>query len=237
MVKLARGRSSGAAASRAYRSGLPSLGRITWSVPSRNPSTDPRTRLANLGIRNGVAAVSETTRRGVSRRAFIKMAGAAAGVAALVRFPQTAEAHDLRPTDPAYRFDKYEDIVNRSVRIRQLYQWPNINNPIIYANISNGLNGFQFSYGIAPEDMQVVVQAYFSANGAMYDDHIWEKYRLGEAFNIKDPVTDKPATRNIWYKSKIPAQEVSTPPKDRSHAYYSDTSIEGLQRRGVLFLI
>lgn len=82
-----------------------------------------------------------------------------------------------------------------------------------------------------------MVQAYFSANGAMYDDSIWEKYKLGEAFNVKDPATDKPATRNSWYKSKVSSQEVSPPPKDRSHAYYSDTSIEGLQRRGVLFLI
>lgn len=81
-----------------------------------------------------------------------------------------------------------------------------------------------------------MVQAYFSANAATYDDHIWEKYRLGDAFNIKDPVIDASAMRNIWYKSKISTQEVSPPPKDRNHPYYADTRIEGLQRRGVLFL-
>jgi len=158
-------------------------------------------------------------------------------MATLARFPGEAEAHDLRPVDPAYQFNKYEAIVNRRVRIRQLYAWPNIQNQIIYGNISNGLNGFQFSYDIPPDQIQVVVQAYFSANGAMYDDHIWEKYKLGEAFNVKDPTTDKPSIRNIWYKSKVSAQEVSSPPKERSHPYYTDTSIEGLQRRGVLFLI
>ncbi len=177
------------------------------------------------------------TRKGLSRRALFQGAWAAAGMATLARFPGEVEAHDLRPGDPAYQFDKYEAIVNRRVRIRQLYAWPNIQNAIIYPNISNGLNGFQFSYGAPPDEIQVVVQAYFSANGAMYDDHIWEKYKLGEAFNIKDPTTEQPATRNMWYKSKLSTQEVSPPPKDRSHAYYTDTSIEGLQRRGVLFLI
>lgn len=175
-------------------------------------------------------------RNGLSRRELFQTAVAAAGVAVLARFPSEAEAHDLKPTDPAYRFDKYESIVNRPVRIRQLYQWPNIANPIIYANIANGLNGFQFSYNVPAEDIQVVVQTYFSANVATYDDHIWEKYNLGDAFNVKDPTTGASAKRNIWVKSKISAQEVSTPPKDRNHAYYADTSIEGLQRRGVLFL-
>ncbi len=174
--------------------------------------------------------------KSLSRREFFRTAVAAAGVAALSSLPGDAEAHDLTPTDPAYRFEKYEAIVNRPVRIRQLYQWPNINNPIIYPNISNGLNGFQFSYNVAPDDIQVVVQSYFSANAATYDDHIWERYRLGDAFNVKDPATGASATRNIWLKSKISAQDVSPPPKDRSHPYYADTSIEGLQRRGVLFL-
>src|SRR5260370_2173230 len=54
--------------------------------------------------------------------------------------------HDLKPGDPAYQFDKYESIANRDVTIRQVYEWPNISNPIIFSNISNGLNGFHFSY-------------------------------------------------------------------------------------------
>ena len=81
-----------------------------------------------------------------------------------------AWGHDLRPDDPTYRFHDYENIVNRTAQIKQVYQWPNIANAIIYANIRNGLNGFQFSYDIPPDDIQVVVQAYASANAATYDD-------------------------------------------------------------------
>ena len=175
-------------------------------------------------------------RWGFSRRTALKTAGAAAaGVATLVRWPGVARAHDLRPTDPAYRFDEYERVVNREVTIRQLYAWPNLNNPIIFGNLSNGLNGFQFSYDIPPQEIQVVVQAYSSANLALYDDSVWATYRLGEIFNVKDPTTGQPAARNQWYASKNPA--VSAPPAQRTDPYYADISIEGLQRRGVLFLI
>jgi hypothetical protein len=175
-----------------------------------------------------------TSRR---RHSALTVAGAAlASTAALGGAPAVARAHDLRPTDPAYRFEEYEAIVNREVAFRQVYEWPNLTNPIVYSNIGNGLNGFQFSYGAAPEQIQVVVQAYAGANAATYDDAIWQKYRLGEAMGVKEPGTDQPAVRNPWYASPLAAAAVTPPPADRAHAYYGDTSIEGLQRRGVLFL-
>src|SRR5919199_1890151 len=127
--------------------------------------------------------------QGLSRRAALRATGAAAVGAAVSQIPRVAHAHDLRPTDPIYPFDEYERIVNRDVTIRQVYEWPNINNPIIYGNISNGLNGFQFSYDLPPEQIQVVVQAFSSANLAMYDDAVWAEYRLGEIYKVQDPST------------------------------------------------
>jgi hypothetical protein len=173
-----------------------------------------------------------TSRR---RHSALTVAGAAlASTAALGGPPAVARAHDLRPTDPAYHFDEYERVVNRDVTLRQLYQWPTLTNALIFANIRNGLNGAQFSYGLPPAQVQVVVQAYASANAATYDDAMWAKYRLGEALGVKDPQTGQPATRNIWWASSTPAPE--QPPADRAHPYYADTSLEGLARRGVLFL-
>jgi hypothetical protein len=172
----------------------------------------------------------------VNRRTALKVAGAAAaGAAMLAQTPKVGWAHDLRPGDPAYQFDEYERIVDRDLTIRMLYEWPNLNNLILYANVSNGLNGFQFSYDVPADRIQVVVQASYTANLAMYDDSMWAKYRLGEIFNVQDPTTSQPATRNMWFASKNPP--VAAAPADRSDPYYSDTSIEGLQRRGVLFLI
>jgi hypothetical protein len=126
-----------------------------------------------------------------SRRTMVAMLGST-----VVDPKSAAWGHDLRPGDPTYRFREYEDIVNRNIQVKQVYQWPNIANAIVFANIRNGLNGFQFSYDIPPDEIQVVVQAYASANAAIYDDFIWEKYRWGEALNVVDPQTNQPATRN-----------------------------------------
>jgi hypothetical protein len=179
--------------------------------------------------------MSDVLRAGIGRRQMLKLAGtAAAGAVAWGQAPRPAGAHDLLPSDPLYRFAEYEAIVNRDVKVRQVFEWPNISNPILFANVSNSLNGFQFSYDVPPGQIQVVVQAYASANAAIYDDFIWQKYRFGELLGVTDPATKQPALRNRWYKSPNPAP--ASVPTDRAIAYYSDTSIEGLQRRGVLFL-
>jgi hypothetical protein len=168
-----------------------------------------------------------------SRRTMVAMLGGTTAVGLT-----SVWGHDLRPGDPTYRFREYEDIVNRSAQVKQVYQWPNIANAIIFANIRNGLNGFQFSYDIPPDEIQVVVQAYAAANAATYDDFIWEKYRWGEGLSVRDPQTNQPATRNIWYGTTV-AHTTLTPgrqPTDRNHPFFDDVSIEGLQRRRVLFL-
>src|SRR6185437_10625923 len=53
-----------------------------------------------------------------------------------------------------------------------------------------------------------------------FTDAIWEKYKLGEAFGIKDPATKQPALRNPFYHSK---------PGD---ILLPDAEIEHLQSRG-----
>jgi len=149
-----------------------------------------------------------------------------------------AKSHDLKTTDPAYNFARYEAIVNNpGLVIRQVYEYPNINNAILFANAVNGLNGFQFSYGVPANQIQVVVQPYSSANAVTYDDYIWAKYKFGEARNIKDPVNGEFATRNIYFPAVVPYTDVpnSVQPADRNHPFYSDSSIEGLQRRLALF--
>jgi len=178
-----------------------------------------------------------TGNQGINRRRLFKLSGAAATVGLLGRTTEKALAHDLRPESADYPFDEYEAIVNRrDARVRMLFEFPNIQNAIIWGNARNAINGFEFSYDIPAESIQVVVQAYASANASTYDDFIWEKYELGEKLDVMDPETDEPALRNIWYASSVDAEDVEEIPEDRDHAYYSDTSIEGLQRRGLLVL-
>ena len=118
-------------------------------------------------------------RSNLARRSALKIAVAAA-LGGTLWHPQQISAQNqvLYLDDPAYRFQEYEGIVSRPVTVKQLYQWPNFNNPIIYSNVANGLNSFQFTYGVPASDIQVVVQAYYTANAALYDDYIWEKILL-----------------------------------------------------------
>ena len=168
----------------------------------------------------------------LSRRTIMTvLSGAVAGHTA-------AWGHDLRPGDPSYRFQEYEAIVNRSTQVKQVYEWPNIANTLIFANIRNSLNGFQFSYDIPAVEIQIVVQAYSSSTPATFDDFIWEKYRWGEALGVRDPQTSQPATRNIFFPTPVSYTTFTAPvqPAERTHPFFDDTSIEGLQRRRVLFL-
>jgi predicted ATPase with chaperone activity len=61
-----------------------------------------------------------------SRRTMVAMLGGS--VVGPVGPTTTAWGHDLRPDDPSYRFHHYENIVNRTAQIKQVYQWPNIAN-------------------------------------------------------------------------------------------------------------
>ena len=65
-----------------------------------------------------------------------------------------------------------------------------------------------------------------------FDDSMWAKYRLGEWLQVSDPKTGKPAVRNLYFPKK---PKGSTDPEERASTF-QDTSIEGLQSRGVKFL-
>ncbi|HTE85691.1 MAG TPA: hypothetical protein VK821_13255 [Dehalococcoidia bacterium] len=172
----------------------------------------------------------------ISRRGSMKVALAAvAGAAVAAQVPVTAGADQLRPDDPLYHFSEYEALVNRSLTVRQLFQWPSIANRELWANVVNALNAWQFAYNVPAGQIQIVVQAYASTTPATYDDFIWGKYRLGEALQLRD-AQGNPATTNPFLHSHIAPDEATPPPADQNNAYYFDSSIEGLQRRGVLFL-
>jgi len=176
---------------------------------------------------------------GVGRRSAFKMAGAmlaaVASAVTAVKAVKPVSADELTTNDPLYHFDQYEAIVNRSLTFRQVFEWPSLENRELWGNAVNALNSFQFAYGAPADQIQIVVQAYSGSTAATFDDFIWNKYSLGQALQMPD-AQGNPATVNPFLHSKIPAAQVTTPPTDQTDPYYFDYSIEGLQRRGVLFL-
>jgi intracellular sulfur oxidation DsrE/DsrF family protein len=77
------------------------------------------------------------------------------------------------------------------------------------------------------------------ANLLNYDDSIWSKYKIGAWLKINDPKTGEPAVRNPFYRSALSEEAAritaSTDPDDE-RSPLQDTSMQGLQRRGVRFL-
>ena len=172
----------------------------------------------------------EVSRRSVLRGAAALGAAVAAGLATSERTP-SARAHNLQPAEFQ---DAYEAAVGAPALHYQLYQFVNIQNPIVWQNIRNGLNGSQFSYGEPPGSLKVVVQCYATANIATYNDAIWEKYQLGAKHGVTDPASGQPATHNIFY----PRTTTGGPdlPSSDPQSLWNDTGMVGLMERGVTFL-
>lgn len=105
--------------------------------------------------------------------------------------------------------------------------------PQAFSNIKNALNGLEFGFGY-PEDR---ISIFFAPHGASsaftYSDYVWDKYKIGEFFKLKDDKGNA-ITSNTFLK---PAKTLSSSKDpDDENSMYQDTSIETLQKRGVVFL-
>lgn len=58
------------------------------------------------------------------------------------------------------------------------------------------------------------------------NDHLWERYAIGEDLKLKDPDTHAFATRNVFWKARKGAA-----------GWEADMALVALQRRGLISLI
>jgi len=86
--------------------------------------------------------------------------------------------------------------------------------PVTYLAAHQQVNQLQ------PPDVNALVGISHRAFPMNASDAMWEKYKLGELWKIKDPQTGKPAVRNIY------AGAATNP---------GGTTVRGLQARGVVF--
>lgn len=170
---------------------------------------------------------------GWSRRHLLSrsVAAAVAALAASTVVQRRAQADVMRPG--TWKAALYESIVDQPKQIKTVFQWANPQAPLP-TQTKNWLNGMQFSYQIPADQLLVVAGVHGPANIFNYNDIIWARYRIGELFGVTDPATGAPAVRNPIYRSTYTVGE-SADPSD-PNGYWQDTSLEVLQRRGVLFL-
>lgn len=150
----------------------------------------------------------------------------------------TADAQGVpggsHPVERLAQFDHaaFAKAVGRPAKIRQLFEQVAFK-PGLWNNVKNALNGLQFGYGIAPEDIAIAIAGHGPSAAYGYSDYVWQKYKIGDYFGIKDSQGNT-IGRNVWLKSTAVYDPQSDP--DDASSMYQDTSIEMLQKRGVIML-
>jgi intracellular sulfur oxidation DsrE/DsrF family protein len=168
----------------------------------------------------------------LSRRGFVGQA--AAGLAAMAALGGKSAEAQLVARRSDWNLKEFDELLRVPARARQAYDVSAIGEGKFLNNIKNSLNGLQFGFGIPERQIRILAALHGPANLLNYDDYVWRKYRIGELFKETDPQTGQPALRNPYYLSKT-GKNASRDP-DQENSLYQDTSVQGLQARGVKFL-
>ncbi|QNI30174.1 hypothetical protein H7849_13315 [Alloacidobacterium dinghuense] len=177
-----------------------------------------------------------TTMQNITRRSFVSTA--TAGIAALGAFgsiSREAEAQLVWKAED-WKLAEFEKLVKDPARIKQMFDVIQIGDGKFLNNVKNSLNGLRFGFNIPEHQIKIVAALHGPANMLNYDDFIWEKYEIGAWLKVTDPVTDKPAIRNPFYKTTLNTKNDAPSSVNDKNSLYQDTSIETLQSRGVQFL-
>jgi intracellular sulfur oxidation DsrE/DsrF family protein len=168
----------------------------------------------------------------ISRRKFVGGLGTSvAALGALGVSARTGEAQLVyQKTD--WNVGEFEKLVRSPAKAKQVYDVRGVGEGKFLNNVKNSLNGFIYGFGIPEKEIKIAVAMHGPSNALAFDDAMWQKYRLGEFVEVKDPATGKPATRNIFFPGKAGGSDNV---QDRS-AKIQDHSIEALQGRGLKFL-
>jgi|SRR5579884_119467 len=170
----------------------------------------------------------------MNRSAFL---AASASLAALAQTGADAAAAVPGGTHLVERKADFDDaafsrIVGKPADIRQLFEAVSFK-PGVFNNIKNSFNGLQFGYGYAPERIAIAFCPHGPSSAYHYADEIWSKYKIGEFFKLAD-ASGNPVTTNVYAK---PAKAIDpSDDPDNPNGMYQDTSIETLQKRGLISL-
>src|SRR6202158_1899878 len=173
----------------------------------------------------------------ITRRALISRAALSLTTLGLFTgAPHAAEAQLVWKASD-WKLADFQKLVNNPARIKQLFDIVQIGDGKFLNNIKNSFNGLRFGFGISERQIKIADALHGPATPLKYDESVWEKYKSGEWLKVTDPVTGKPAVRNLFYNSKIGLkQESSDKNPDDLDSIYQDTSMQALQSRGAKFL-
>ena len=125
----------------------------------------------------------------------------------------------------------FDRILGRSAQYRMLWEAVAYV-PTFLNNVKNSINGLTFGFGADPSQVVTAVAGHGPSGSYAYTDYVWQKYRIGEYFGMKD-AEGTTIAKNVFLAKR--ATSTSEDPDDE-HGSYQDTSVEALQSRGVTFL-
>lgn len=172
----------------------------------------------------------------VTRRKFLSTAALSSAALGL---PLTAQAEEAEIFyDRAdWNMAAFDKLLRTKKSIKQLFDTTVPDGENLALHVHNALTGLERGFGISKEQILVVAALRAGANVLNFDDYAWKKYQLGAGFHVTDPVTGKPAERNIYFASKIaPDGKYATDDPNDSRSLDRDWTLQALQHRGVQLL-
>ena len=150
-----------------------------------------------------------------SRRSFLSVLTSLAGVAAIP--PASGQAAQA-PAASAQNWDLrwIDELKARHKQVFDMLDTDPTAEPSPFRLPRNYLDTFRDVYKLEFPDVQPIVGIAGRAFPANASDRLWEKYALGERSKIIDPVTKKPAVRNVFMDD-------------------STLGVKALQARGTIF--
>ena len=161
--------------------------------------------------------MSDTPR---SRRSFVANLSALAGALGLTTSRVWAE----EPREPAPATGEWDLgwLDTLKGKHRQVFSFGEMQNGVGLAIVTNWLDAHEEVYGLKPPKVNAVVGIANKSFPINASDAIWAKYELGKRYQVNDPETDAPATRNVFLHG-------------RRNGLGKLVGVELLQARGTIF--
>ena len=91
----------------------------------------------------------------------------------------------------------------------------------------NFLDAWQKSFGVPEKDVNLIMAVRGTGIPLVMNDELWARYRIGEQYGITDPETKAPAVKNLFIDANV----------QRGGLVTNEQTVEGLRKRGVIFLV
>jgi hypothetical protein len=136
---------------------------------------------------------------GTHRRHFI--GGVAASAATLILNPWSDARAEIAASGEAPPSDEW--LTRIKGKYRQVFDCTSPNDGFGAAFPLNFISSTKEAVKVTEKDIGTVVVFRHMAMPLVLNDAMWEKYKIGEMLNVKDPNTSAPATRNV-FRANVP---------------------------------